>query len=413
MADEAADDTIASALAAAYAEHEAAAVEAAKPEPVAETKPAAEVADLPAEGERPRGPDGKFLPEETRAEPTREPAEAAAKPTEGEEAEAKPSDAREPPTNWKAADKETFKALPAPAQDFLLRRHKEMEADYTKKQQASAAFRKDYEPVDTMLAPYKDAMKAKGFTPHTLIQAWANVETELAAGGQRTVSIIKQIVDGYNPDKAELAKALGLVGAPAQAAVVGEAPPAAQNGAGEHIQLPPQLLAELEQLRQMAGVVPQLKQRLDGYDQQATAAREAARVAAEAAVMNRIEEFKSANDGKGNLLNPHFDEVEADMTALAQAAIAAKQPVPPLKELYERAVWSNPSTREKLRTAETQAAEKKRQDEARAKAAAARKASSSVTGAPGSGQAAPTSRGSDRPLREELEDAYAEISATA
>src|SRR5690349_15192904 len=142
------DDTIASALAAAYAEHE----QAAPAEPVAE-KPAPEAAEAepapPKEGERARGPDGKFVKTEEPELPLTEVTEPAAeaKPTEaekpeGEAAETKP-DTREAPANWKAADKETFKALPAEAQDFLLRRHKEMEAGLTKKTQEIATFRKD------------------------------------------------------------------------------------------------------------------------------------------------------------------------------------------------------------------------------------------------------------------------------
>jgi hypothetical protein len=80
------------------------------------------------------------------------------------------------------------------------------------------------------------------------------------------------------------------------------------------------------------------------------------------------------------------------------------QAVPPLQELYERAVRANPSTYQAQRIADQQSAERKRQFEARAKAAAARKASSSVTGAPGSGQP-PIGRAPGRSLREELEAA--------
>ena len=101
------------------------------------------------------------------------------------------------------------------------------------------------------------------------------------------------------------------------------------------------------------------------------------------------------------------------MSHLALAAKQAGQPLPPLKELYESAVWANPSTREKLRTADTQQAEQKRKDEARAKAAAAKKASSSVTGAPGPGQATNQGRQSDKSLREQLEEAADEHASAA
>ena len=93
------------------------------------------------------------------------------------------------------------------------------------------------------------------------------------------------------------------------------------------------------------------------------------------------------------------------MTSLAQAALASKQAVPSLDQLYETAVFATPSTRDKVLTAQRQQEEAKRTEEARTKAASARRAGSSVTGAPGTGQA-PTGRGaSELSLREQLEAA--------
>ena len=170
-----------------------------------------------------------------------------------------------------------------------------------------------------------------------------------------------------------------------------------QPPAAEHVQaqLPPELLDRLNRVEQFTA------------NEDLRRAQEAqARIRdLESRVMTEIETFKSASDKDGNPLHPHFEDVEADMTALANAHLAMKQPVPPLDKLYESAVWANPSTREKVRTAETQAAEKKRTDEARAKTAAAKKASASVTGAPGAGQAPSGRRGSELSLREQLLEA--------
>jgi hypothetical protein len=63
--------------------------------------------------------------------------------------------------------------------------------------------------------------------------------------------------------------------------------------------------------------------------------------AAEQLVVNEINKFKSAVDCQGNLLHPHFDELEEAMTLLVEAAIAAKQPVPPLEDLYATALRTN------------------------------------------------------------------------
>ena len=44
----------------------------------------------------------------------------------------------EAPQHWAEADKEVFNTLPRESQDFLLRRHKEMEGDYTRGKQSLA-----------------------------------------------------------------------------------------------------------------------------------------------------------------------------------------------------------------------------------------------------------------------------------
>jgi hypothetical protein len=108
-------------------------------------------------------------------------------------------------------------------------------------------------------------------------------------------------------------------------------------------------------------------------------------------VMTEIEQFSSAVDNAGVALHPHFSEVENQMAVLAELARASGRSIPPLSELYEQAVWANPSTRQSMldernAAAEAQRAadEKKRHEEVRAKAAASRRAGASVSGAPGS-----------------------------
>jgi hypothetical protein len=63
---------------------------------------------------------------------------------------------------------------------------------------------------------------------------------------------------------------------------------------------------------------------------------------------------------------------------------------PVLQDLYDRALWANPSTREKQLALQQQAEAKRAAEERRAKAEQARRAGSSVTGAPSPGQAAST-----------------------
>lgn len=407
-------DDLRSALASAIASHEADAPETndgAKPTSAAKPAAAAEAQSEPAEAEQAEGEkkaraeDGKFAKADK--EKAAEVEKPAAKP-EGEP-EKKPG-APDPLARWSAADKQMFNGLPQQAKDFLLRRHTQMEGDYVKKTQAIAALKNEYEPIDAMFAPYRSIMQQRGFTPSSLIRAWANVEQKLVGGPDSAIEVVKGLVNGYRIPVDRLASALGFRPAATNGAAVPPTadgqPPAAQQTLP---QLPPELVA-----------------RLDGIEREIISRRNAEaaqfhsmRTAAEQGVVNQIEEFKSATDASGNLLHPHFDDVEADMTMLANIAGANKQqPFPSLDELYERAVWANPSTRaalqaqdEERRTAQAQAAEKKRAEEARAKAAAARRAGSSVTGAPGTGQAPSGRRPSDLSLREQLEEAVADHEA--
>lgn len=411
-------DDIRSTLAAAIAEHESVAAP-----PAAETATATEggAKEASAEGdakigERQRDENGKFVKQDAPKEPVLDKSKQAPAKGKQEVAAAAPDpkaaaaatpDAKEPPANWSEADKKTFKSLPATAQTFLLDRHKAMEADYTKKTQAVADLKREYEPVDQLFTPHRDVMKQKGFTPSSLITAWFNVEKALMEG--KGVEIIQRLIPAYKIDAAALAKALGFGN---QAPAKTDAPPTADGKTPD-----PTTITDASGRKLNIADFPELKAELDKINARFHADDEAKANAARAAhdqagarVMSSIEEFKGAKDEKGELQYPYFEEVEAQMTALtATTPRASGQSVPDyLKQLYETAVWANPSTRAKLQesqraaeTAQRAAEEQKRKTEDRAKAEKARRAASSVTGSP-SGQT-PRERGrSDRSLREEL-----------
>lgn len=409
-------DDIRSSLAAAYAEQET----RESDEKITSASDKEAVVDVPAGGvtdgteieakpttERVRGPDGKFIKSDKADDADAPAVEAQAEPVD-EGATPEPAADTTPAAikNWSATDKEMFKAQSPEAQSFILRRHHAMEADHTKKTQAIAAFRNEYEPVEKMFAPHRDVMRQKGFTPASLITAWANVETRLASGDG--INVIRGLIDGYGIDRGQLANALGLSAArngSAQNANGGPgAHPDLQNGAspytvnenGEPIALPPEIMRELQKISALEARVSEV----DNFNRAIVANAQNARASQ---MMNHIESFKSASDEQGNLKHPHFEEVEDDMTTIANGLLARRQAVPPLDELYERAVNANPSTRVKIRTAERQSAEQKARDEARAKATAARKAGASVTGSPSTGQTQQAR--TERSLREELEAA--------
>lgn len=397
---------IRSALGAAFeaAEKSAAEQETPKPAAAAEetgTAPAEEPEAKEAKPAPGRGPDGKFVKAEAVAEeaekPEGEKEAAEAKEPAAEKAADLPAEFQKTLSGWKPADQAMFKKQSPEAQAFLMRRHGEMVTDYTKKLQGVSRLKTEYDPVDQMLAPYREQMKQKGFTPHSLIEAWANVEKQLISPGDAPVNVVAGIVRAYNIDRAKLLTALG-VPQPQRQRQNGEAVPT--NGATAPIQLPPEIAARLSEL-------DTLKQQVSGLTSAQQNTINAARAAAEQRAESEATKFRSAADASGNLLHPYVDEVESDMLALAQAHARSQQPVPPIEELYERAVWANPSTRQKLLTAREQAEDKKRADQARAKAKAAKNAGVSVTGAPGTSQASPVRNAPERSLREELEENFA------
>lgn len=362
----------------------------------------------PAQQEtRTRGPDGKFIraePEEVLAE-TAPVAEKTAAPVEttATPIEPKPATGVEPPPMWSEADKTAFKALPAEAQEIVARRQREMEADYTRKTTEIAAFRRDFEPVRDMLAPHMDQIRQAGMTPATLIKNWQTAELELAAGGDRAIGLLRSVIQNYRLDPSAVARAIGVT--PGQPAAGVETPPA-PNGSSP-IQLPPELMSEIQTL----------KQKQAAQDQYFAQQQQQQQRAAQDRVENTINEFRDAKDTSGKLLHPHYAEVEEDMIYLLTAE-RARGKEPDLSTLYSKAVLLNTSVQEKVQ-AEKHAAEQaqraadaeKAKAEARAKAERARRAGSSVTGAPGSGQARmiQASKEDSRSLREQLESAYQEV----
>lgn len=401
-------DDIRSQLDAAFTEAETAAsnTDAALADKTGDKAAAKSAVDDTATAERGRGPDGKFVKKDDVADPAAGKTIAAKPDKAATTAESDPTtqtsaatDSKDAPAHWSQADKDKFNALAPDGKAFVLDRFKAMEGDYTRKTQEVAHLKKEYGPVDELFAPHKDVMRQKGFTPRGLIEAWANVEQKLAAGPDSAIDVIKGLVGGYNIPVAKIAAALGLT--PAQAAAATDTQATAVQD-GKVVELPPAVAAELQALREQVG---QFGQKFQTIEQREANTRRAQELQQEEAVVNQVNQFKSAVDEKGNPKHPHFDEVESHMTALAQAALASKQAVPSLDQLYETAVWANPSTRDKVLTAQRQQEESKRVEEARAKAASARRAGSSVTGAPGTGQAPSGRQGSELSLREQLEAA--------
>jgi hypothetical protein len=350
--------------------------------------------------ERPRDAQGRFIksgeegapeeqPEQPKPEKQKQP-EAAPEEQPELPAEAAKTESREQrmaklTARWNATDKEFLAKQPEDVQDFLVNRDRDMMAAFTRKAQSVAHLENEYGPIAKMFEPEMPAMRAAGYTPRLLIEGWANAERALLGGPQQAASTLRNIAEGYKipreivaeafgfdprtPD--QIARASGAPGAPAEVI-----PP---NGAFRDPRVDGILAAAQEEHER---AVIEHNQRLHQAVSNAQA---------------QINAFRDAVDDRGNLLHPHFPEVENYMTALAKFHSENTGKIPNLDQLYLDAVNANPATRARL-VADAQRAQsdKRRQAEAaRGKTEQARRAGSSVVGL-GSGR--PNNRTQDKAL---------------
>ena len=179
-----------------------------------------------------------------------------------------------------------------------------MHASHTRKMQAIAELKREYEPVEQVFAPHREIMRQRGLTPRALIEGWADVERRLAEGDG--VNVIKGIVAGYNIDPARIADALGI-GAARQTADAGASKPAAAPASPA---LPADVLQE----------IARLPQRAEAEDRAKAETARLSQAAAQQKFLTELDAFRNARDDQGNLLHPHFSDLEEDMAHLALAA---------------------------------------------------------------------------------------------
>ena len=305
----------------------------------------------------------------------------------------------EAPQHWSAADKEKFNALPEAARGPFLDMYKRMEGAFTQRLQRSAQLERDYGELDRTIftAVQRDLIARQGATPTSIITAWANIERALdrttnPSNPQLRHEIIARIIHNYGADPGEVAKILNrLRGFPEQQG--GDGAPTTGGTASNGAAAPGPAVA--------GGAPPAngLEARLSALETDYNTRVANERQAQTNEINRQIADFANTQGADGNLLHPYFAEVEQDMAILAQLD-RAQGGTPQLQDLYDRAVWARPSTREKLLGSQRDAEAKRAAEERKAKAEAAKRAAVSVSGAPGPGQAPQTNP--DRSLRDEI-----------
>lgn len=245
---------------------------------------------------------------------------------EDEQAESEDDDepAIEPPQHWAEEHKETFRNLPAEAQNFVLDRHKQMEADYTRKTQEIA-------DVRNAVRPAREALNIPEGQEGRYVGSLVNADMYLR---QSPNEAIQQIAQAYGID-------LG------------------QFGRGN--------LDEDEDEKDP--YVAQLEEKVQNLERQFTERTQNEQQANAAQLDQQIQAFADEKDDKGDYKHPHFAEVRAHMGGLMQAGAAQT-----LEDAYDQAVWARPDLRQDLIQQQTREAAQREAQRRKEKAAKAKQA---------------------------------------
>ena len=274
----------------------------------------------------------------------------------------------EAPANWPEQEKAFFNALPPQLQHAYAQRAQYMQADYTRKTQQLAQVRQNYMDLERVTQPHEQKWALNGMNKaqaiHQLI-ALSDFATD------KPQEFIKYFANLRGVNLAQLA--------------------APQSQQEEYVD--PQVAALQKQI---AAVTAQVNQANQYQQQQVVAQRQQQYYQAYQATNDGIENFANQTGPDGRKLYPYFNALEEDMAALIES-----KRVSSLHEAYERAVWSNPSTRSKM----LQRARSQENAQARQRVERARRASSSLSGggAPSNGYAPATD---DMNTRDLLEAAF-------
>ena len=310
--------------------------------------PEAPIAEAPAEealatDDRPRDKSGRWVSKDgTPPGEAIEPLDPAPKPKI--EVQKPPTDpaaapqarSNQVPEHWSAEDKATFAKLPAEGQAFLLKRHGDMEAEFTRKSQASAGavqFTQALAPVfnDPQIA---QSLKQAGVHPVQAIQEWATWH--------------KMGTSPRQEDKFHLlvglSQRMGLDPARIFSALNGNAPPPNPMGLSEEDLKDPAVKFIADHLGKTQSKLDAIERSQQQRDQQEHQAR------AEWGVRSArqgIDGFADEKSKDGRPLRPYFDAVLPYIIDLFKA-----NPNRSMAETYDAACWAHPEVRKQMLAAE-------------------------------------------------------------
>jgi hypothetical protein len=239
------------------------------------------------------------------------------------------------PEHWSAEDKATFAKLPAEGQSFLLKRHGEMEAEFTRKSQASAGavqFTQALAPVfnDPQIAA---SLRQSGVNPAQAVHEWASWHKMGTSPNQQDkFTLLVNLTQRMGLDPARIFSALS------------NNPPPNPMGLSPEDLKDPAVKYIADHLGKTTSELNAIRGELQQRTQREQQAREEWGLRS---ARTGIDGFADEKSKDGRPLRPHFDTVLPLIIDLFKA-----NPKRDLAEAYDAACWSHPEVRKQLLAAE-------------------------------------------------------------
>jgi hypothetical protein len=314
--------------------------------PAEPSEPSAPAEEPLASDDRPRDKSGRWVAKSEAPQPGEaiEPLDPAPKKPIQDQTPPKADPAAAPappaarsnqvPEHWSAEDKATFAKLPKEGQQFLLKRHGEMEAEFTRKSQASAGavqFTQALAPVfnDPQIAR---SLQAAGVHPVQAIHEWANWHR--MGTSERQEDKFKLLVD--------LTQRMGLD--PARVFAAFNTSPTHPMGLSEEDLKDPAVKFIADHLGKTTNEISALKGQLQQREQREQQARQEWGVRS---ARQGIDGFADETTKDGRPLRPYFDAVLPIILDMFRA-----NPQRDLAATYDAACWAHPEVRKQLLAAE-------------------------------------------------------------
>jgi hypothetical protein len=204
------------------------------------------------------------------------------------------------PDNWSVRDKEMFNKQGVEGKEFLLRRHKEMESSFTKKNMEFSDEIKFLKTFKDKLSPFEPYLKQNNIDP---LQAFENLlATEMRlrnSSAEEKANLLRQLALDYG---------------------------AQYNPSDSEQPIDYQQQAYLDKLYK-------LEEKLNSFERDKTQSEQTY-------YQKTIESFANSKDENGKPKHPYFEDVKSDMAMLLSAGRAET-----LEEAYNQSIFLNPSLR--------------------------------------------------------------------